>query len=640
MKRLKNILFSGMAITLILTGCGGGGSSSSNMSNEYETPNKNGGDSLPNLHKQTFSLKGIAYDGPLYNSKVTVFSKNGKKIAAITIEKEDGSFYFKNLKTKPAFVKVEDGIDLGLDGKKGGGDDTLFTDTLYASIKDTNVTVTPLTTLNFLSKKDLGLGSGYKGKALKNIIAVTNIIKLLKVNGLSSKEAYEILAQSINPATKDTQGDFTIDAQKLEDNLNKKGISYNIITDIIETLHERLSNLPDNLDPSKLDKDSKAEIYSIQTAVSAIKDAIETYQTEKQDDKDLDHLSVLVKPDSLDNIKEAIIKADEMTDKKKEEIDLGEFAKTLSNAIQKNEIFDKEDIRVPKTCSSQLSSIRSFQKNRTSSVVVTCGPKKETFKSYIDCDNDGILLKNICSTTASVCKVCQSGMIKEIKLQRRYLRVRETGNPTIDQKFNAIKNYLKNLFTFEFKSLGSSLSVSPWEKKNFIATIILKRLKTCSKAEGGYITASFLVNVEKNANDYIFTIPANSKLFITSNTGQMGQLVITKKIPSKKSLTCSNGDLTIKVGDYLDKIVSAAGNSSYAKEIKKMIYEYTTKAGTFEIYFILNETTKNGGTGINNKDFIKNPYILDATKYQLNLNPYNQTFSNREHAFKVTVCLN
>ena len=71
-----------------------------------------------------------------------------------------------------------------------------------------------------------------------------------------------------------------------------------------------------------------------------------------------------------------------------------------------------------------------------------------------------------------------------------------------------------------------------------------------------------------------------------------------------------------------------------------MIYEYTTQAGTFEIYFMLNESTKDGGTGVNNKDFIKNPYIFDATKYQLDLNPYNQTFCKCEHAFKATVCLN
>jgi len=55
----------------------------------------------------------------------------------------------------------------------------------------------------------------------------------------------------------------------------------------------------------------------------------------------------------------------------------------------------------------------------------------------------------------------------------------------------------------------------------------------------------------------------------------MGQLVITKTISSEKSLTCANGDMVIKVGDYLDQIVSVAGNSSYAQDAKKMIYEYT-----------------------------------------------------------------
>lgn len=630
MKRLKTILLGSITIGLILTGCGGGSSSSS----DYTLP------------KKTYSLKGIAYDGPLYNSKVTAFTKDSKEIATVLIENEDGTFSFEDLKQKPAFIKVQDGIDLGLDGKLGGGDDTFFADTLYSTVKDENITVTPLTTLEFIAKKDLGLGDSYKGDDLKDIIAVTNIIKLLKAKGLNSKEAYEIVAQSINPKdeTRTFENDFTIDTQKLEKNLEEKGISSKIVKDVTDALHQRLSNLPENLEPQNLNKDLKADIYSMQTAVSVIKDTIET-QKQEGEEENLDDLSILMDPVSLDSIKEAIIKTGAKTDKNKEEIDLGEFAKTLSNTAQQDQenlknILYSNEMYVPVTCSSKSSSIRSFEKSRSGSVVVTCGPKQETFKACLDCDNDGILLKSICSTTGGICKICQSGMIKEIKLQRRYIRVTESGNPTVDQKFDAVKDYLKDLFTFEFKSSGSSLSVSSGEKKNFIATIVIKRLNKCSGTQGGYITASFLVNVTKNANDYIFKVPANSKLFITSNTGQMGQLVITKTISSEKSLTCANGDMVIKVGDYLDQIVSVAGNSSYAQDAKKMIYEYTTQAGTFEIYFMLNESTKDGGTGVNNKDFIKNPYIFDATKYQLDLNPYNQTFCKCEHAFKATVCLN
>ncbi len=628
MKKRDSILLSIIASGIILTGCGGGGSSSDS---NYVDP-----------HTKTYSLEGVAYDGPLYNSKVTVYDKDNNIIAQTIIENEDGSYSFKDLKTKPAFVKVEDGIDLGLDGKKGGGDDTFFEDILYSKVKGDKVNVTPLTTLEYFANKDLNIGEGYTGEDLKHIIAVRNVVKIVKTAGLSPEEAYETLSKSISE-----NEEFIIDGTKLEENLKQYGVSLNIVKDIVENLKDIITNLPEDLSIEKLDKDTKADIYSMETAINAIKNTLEVKPISKEEmDEIEEELPTLLDPNALNNIKEALLQTQEEVKDEDKEVDIGEFAKALSNTITENPESIKDVLysappKVPTTCSSNLPSVRSFEKTtRSGSVQVTCGPNPETIKMWFDCDNDGVVIKNVCSTTGNLCKICCNGMIKEIKLQRRYLRVKETGTPTLDQKFNAVKDYLKNILSFEFIDFGSSLSINNGEKKSYILTMVLRRIDKCSCKAQGYITASVLINASKNANDYTFKIPANSKLFITSKTGKMGQLVITKKLSTDKEISCQNGKIKINVADYIDKIVNYAGNSSYAKDAKEMIYEYTTKPGLFDVYFILNETTADGGTGTNNKDFIKNPYLFDATKYQLDLNPYNQTFTNKEHAFKVTIGLN
>ena len=558
---------------------------------------------------KSYFLQGIADNGKLYRSIVTAYSKDNKKIGSTIIERPNGVFYFKNLKEKPYFVKVEDGENIGLDRKVKSRDDSFSDETYFAKVKGITVQVTPSSTLEFFTDKKVSLDK-------KNKILLNSIVDILESLGLSSKESFEAIASSLteqNPITK-----ISIDEDKLQTFLENKNISYAKILDILDEIKDLVNSINPN---------SKDDIYALQSAVDTAKNVIEYKRLNKNGE--VDETSAVLDSIFVDNLKEVI--------HKKRDIRLKDLSALISTKIFEDNqnihrLFDSDELKI--SGDESKNSLKMYK--NTNSVKVIDGPKAETVKIYTKCDKDGFLVENVFSNR-SLCKINENGVLKEVKLQRKYMRVKESGNPSIDQKFEAIKDYIRNLFTFEITT-KPDLQIEPDENRNFILTIVLRKLDKCNGEEKGFLTLSTVVNMSQTGDSYAFSIPKNSKIFITGNTDKTGSFMITRKVNIKERLLCKNETSTIKVGKYLDALLNQY-KQYITKDMKEIIYENLTQPGIFETYILLNETTKHGGTGENNKDFIKNGYLFDATKYQLDLNPYNQDFSDKEHSLKITLKL-
>ncbi len=551
-----------------------------------------------------YFLQGIVKGGSLYRSKVFVYDKDNKEIASAIINKPNGMFLFTNLEKKPYYVKVQDGIDIGMDRKIGGGDDNFFDEVYFAKVKDKTVRVNPSSTLSYFVGEDIALDK-------KNNILLEEIINLLEGLGLNSVESYKAVAYSLD---NNENNIFELDVDKLKDFLDSINIKYDV------NLEELIGRLKDIV--KEFEFTSKEDIYAVSSVVNTVKNIIE-YKKFLEFNNSLEDYYTLLDRDYVENVKDILYR--------KKNVDLSSFSAVLTNrVVQKGYGIDK---LVEKDMAS-FSKSNGIKVEKNSNIKVVDGPSAENFDIYMSVDNDGFLVENVFSNNHGICKIAENGVLKEIKLRRKYVRVENSENSSLEDKFNIVKDYLKNLFSFD---INTKFNINGYEKDDLLLTVIIKKLNACNGKELGFLTASMIITMEKEDKSdlYKFYIPKGSKLFITGNTSKFNNFVLTKEIDLSDQLVAKSGSYHINIGDYVDSILTQY-KQYISDDIKETVYTNVTNPGVFEIYILLNKV----GTNEDGKDFIKNSYLFDATKgYQLDLNPYSQDFTSKEHSFKITVQL-
>ncbi len=224
-----------IAGTILFTGCG-----SSGGSNSEETVS-------------TITITGTAFDGPLYNVSIQGYDENGAIDSCNTQVTIAGGGYSLDCSSLPTYLELKpiinlQALDLGIDGLVGGGDDTIFTDTLYTTVNtDTlsSTNITPLTHLQYITNNTLDLGTGYTEDDARDIILVANMVKSLKNTGLSSQDAYQVVAQNLDSTStfKRIDNDFYIDFDSLKTAILNSGL--NIDDNILQSVVVATNNVSD-----------------------------------------------------------------------------------------------------------------------------------------------------------------------------------------------------------------------------------------------------------------------------------------------------------------------------------------------------------------------------------------------------------
>ena len=182
---LKILSIPLMMLILLLAGC----SSSEDLPSTNDTPSD-----------KTYSVSGVAFDGPLYNVAVKAFNSSDVLLGQTTITNTNGSYSILGLEAEASYVSIEtnsSSLDLGLDGNLGGGDDTFFNDNISALVVNSLANITPLSHLEFITTNDLDAGTGYTGNDATSIFMIASAVKALKETGFTTEQAYKSIALSL-----------------------------------------------------------------------------------------------------------------------------------------------------------------------------------------------------------------------------------------------------------------------------------------------------------------------------------------------------------------------------------------------------------------------------------------------------------
>ncbi len=151
------------------------------------------------VENTTLSIQGIVFDGFVIGATVTTYNTEGNLIDS-TVTNEAGEYEFQDLLEIPRFLNTEGGTDSGAD-ITSPKDDSQFMDNLFAVYSGTTTHITPLTTLQYFSTIELGLGNGFTGEDFEDIAVVVNVIRILRALGLTSEQAYRSVALSLESSS-------------------------------------------------------------------------------------------------------------------------------------------------------------------------------------------------------------------------------------------------------------------------------------------------------------------------------------------------------------------------------------------------------------------------------------------------------
>ena len=209
----------------------------------------------------------------------------------------------------------------------------------------------------------------------------------------------------------------------------------------------------------------------------------------------------------------------------------------------------------------------------------------------------------------------------------------ETGSPASTHAFYVeskklsgstyadIKTQLKSLLNIKLTATDSTSSSVDGD---YLFTFLIK-----SKNNKHYLAVSTKAHFEKTAGDLNITAVPNSDLILQTDIQNISAGA-TKPIGSEKpvtSTTDANGSvvITMNVASIVDVF---AKDNNIGKTIKKYLVNYTTTAGSYNTYLLINKLDNN-----DNPSFISatNSVKIDAISYK-NL---GITYGNSEKAIKV-----
>jgi len=243
-----------VAGAIVLSGCGGGGDSTTPETTPETTPTV-----------ETTTVDGKVYDGPVWGAKVCAYDANNNELGCAETG-EDGS-YTLEVEGTPVYLKAvpqSDSYDIGFDGKFGTTDDVLFSDVLVTDYAD-STNITPLTYIRHLGKD---VSKGVEVSDMLDMQVVVSAVDMLKKLGLTAEEAYKVVTDSIDAPQLRSLQKIVITKAAIEKAAPTKAAT--IPTALVEKVAEAVSNIATVISNIAQSISAGASIADVQNKLVAV----------------------------------------------------------------------------------------------------------------------------------------------------------------------------------------------------------------------------------------------------------------------------------------------------------------------------------------------------------------------------------
>ena len=171
-------------------------------------------------------------------------------------------------------------------------------------------------------------------------------------------------------------------------------------------------------------------------------------------------------------------------------------------------------------------------------------------------------------------------------LTRSKITLTTTGTPTLDQKFEAIQSSLSGMLDIRLTAYDET---STSFNKNVVVTILVKGMGS------DYVAASTQATFSKLDGNLSVSVPAGNTLNMgTSINGTT--LTASKSNAGANTVTSSGPIMNINATNIINEF---ATNALIGDTIKQYMVDYTTKAGTYDVYLLINDSSGESFIGFN-----------------------------------------